>query len=511
MVFRWRVVGYWLSRMRRTSTSAGSCVLSTPRAERYALRHRVVATSSGAVGVDTKSIRLRVADRCKDAQSKGESVTAEVVILNREAVAVAADSAATVVGRGPKIYNTANKLFLLSSVAPVAVMIYGAGTFGPVPWETVVKEYRRTRGARSFGTVAEYAADFIDHLADLTQHVTRAEQLERVLMTARWELEAIRGVVEDEVTDAMADGTALDDSAVIGRILAEIEAAIERLTGSTFIEGLGATVVEREIGSAVPDWPGLVAAAFWGMPVDARVVRRARVLVCTSLRLADRSPRSGGVVVTGFGESEIFPALSHYLLDGVVANRVRARSDGGLSIGGDRSASICPFAQEDMVAAFMDGVHPGFRLALDEFVDSTVAMLIERLCGIVKDSLTAAAYGQLQDEMREARDWVTTHFESELAEYLERNNSGPIMSVVEVLPKEELAAMAEALVNLTSFKRRVTPGVETVGGPIDVAVISKGDGLVWIKRKHYFDPDLNYRYFERDRRLSYSRRPEGAS
>jgi len=32
---------------------------------------------------------------------------------------------------------------------------------------------------------------------------------------------------------------------------------------------------------------------------------------------------------------------------------------------------------------------------------------------------------------------------------------------------------------------------ETVGGPVDVAVISKGDGLIWMKRKHYFEPGLN--------------------
>ena len=69
---------------------------------------------------------------------------------------------------------------------------------------------------------------------------------------------------------------------------------------------------------------------------------------------------------------------------------------------------------------------------------------------------------------------------------------------MESLPKEELAEMAETLVNLTSFKRRVTPEAETVGGPIDVAVISKGDGLVWIKRKHYFVPELNPRYFGSD-------------
>ena len=56
---------------------------------------------------------------------------------------------------------------------------------------------------------------------------------------------------------------------------------------------------------------------------------------------------------------------------------------------------------------------------------------------------------------------------------------------------DELAAMAESLVTLTSFKRRISMEKETVGGPVDVAVISKGDGFIWIKRKHYFDPRLN--------------------
>ena len=38
--------------------------------------------------------------------------------------------------------------------------------------------------------------------------------------------------------------------------------------------------------------------------------------------------------------------------------------------------------------------------------------------------------------------------------------------------------------------------METVGGPIDVAVISKGDGFIWIKRKHYFNKDLNPQFFK---------------
>ena len=42
--------------------------------------------------------------------------------------------------------------------------------------------------------------------------------------------------------------------------------------------------------------------------------------------------------------------------------------------------------------------------------------------------------------------------------------------------------------------------LETVGGPIDVAVISKGDGFIWVNRKHYFEPDKNPQFFSRFQR-----------
>jgi hypothetical protein len=63
--------------------------------------------------------------------------------------------------------------------------------------------------------------------------------------------------------------------------------------------------------------------------------------------------------------------------------------------------------------------------------------------------------------------------------------------------EDELAVMAETLVSLTSFKRKMSRDAETVGGDIDVAVISKGDGYIWVKRKHYFPPELNLRYLKR--------------
>jgi hypothetical protein len=49
-----------------------------------------------------------------------------------------------------------------------------------------------------------------------------------------------------------------------------------------------------------------------------------------------------------------------------------------------------------------------------------------------------------------------------------------------------MAAMAEALVELTALRRKVDSHLESVGGPTDVAVISKGDGFIWVKLKALF-------------------------
>jgi hypothetical protein len=66
-----------------------------------------------------------------------------------------------------------------------------------------------------------------------------------------------------------------------------------------------------------------------------------------------------------------------------------------------------------------------------------------------------------------------------------------------MLPVDELAELAETLISIESLKERVTRPTESVSGPIDVAVISKSDGFIWIRRKHYFDPELNPRFFAR--------------
>ena len=76
-----------------------------------------------------------------------------------------------------------------------------------------------------------------------------------------------------------------------------------------------------------------------------------------------------------------------------------------------------------------------------------------------------------------------------------KNYTDPLINAVASLSKEDLAEMSESLIYLTSLKRRITFAEENVGGPVDVAIISKGDGFIWIKRKQYFKPELNQNFF----------------
>ena len=70
-------------------------------------------------------------------------MTAVAGILNKQGVAIAADSAVTVSGfQGRKVYNSANKIFTLSKYHPVGIAIYNSAQFMGIPWEILIKEYR---------------------------------------------------------------------------------------------------------------------------------------------------------------------------------------------------------------------------------------------------------------------------------------------------------------------------------------------------------------------------------
>ncbi|WP_156927248.1 hypothetical protein [Azospirillum halopraeferens] len=85
-------------------------------------------------------------------------MTSEVVIMNRRAIALAADSAVTVTSvqngrRESKYFKGANKVFELSNHSSVAIMIFNMADVHSVPWEIIIKSYRAHLGKRAFSTL----------------------------------------------------------------------------------------------------------------------------------------------------------------------------------------------------------------------------------------------------------------------------------------------------------------------------------------------------------------------
>jgi hypothetical protein len=72
-----------------------------------------------------------------------------------------------------------------------------------------------------------------------------------------------------------------------------------------------------------------------------------------------------------------------------------------------------------------------------------------------------------------------------------RNMAGP--AVVPSMPLADAIDLARFCAEVTVGYSRFTPGAETVGGPIDVAAISRHERFKWVQRKHYYPPELNPR------------------
>jgi hypothetical protein len=160
-------------------------------------------------------------------------------------------------------------------------------------------------------------------------------------------------------------------------------------------------------------------------------------------------------------------------------------------------AAIVPLAQDDVVQTIISGIHPLYQ---ESFKKQFVTHISERYAKIITASNPSLAPNVVTQQARKFASEDYDGLSKQLNDEMFHKYTLPIVTIVSALPKDELALMAETLVNITSYMRRVSADLETVGGATDVAVISKKDGFIWIKRKHYFDAEHNYQFFT-DKRI----------
>jgi hypothetical protein len=417
-------------------------------------------------------------------------VTAEIAVMNEEAIALAADSAVT----GPaKIFTSANKIFALSKYHPVALMVFNSAQFHSVPWETIVKQYRRELGDKSFPTLDGHVDHFLNYFNTAKALFPPEAQQRGIGILIYSMFQAIRNDAFRDVEGRMAQGDKLTGKEVVEEIEGSIAWHHGRWKGAKLRPKLPKNyreTVRKKYAVLVDD---AINAVFERVPLSARARQQLRQLlpwIAAKDLPFERLPTHSGIVIAGFGSRDVFPRLRRFDFECVIADRLKFVEQPPIDVGPDERAVIVPFAQREQVETFMEGMDHKLR----EHLSGWWHEKLNDLVGEVGDhlNLSAERQGDLAEAFRDrCVEIVGDEYESTLNQFSWNNNVEPIIDIVGMLPKDELAEMAESLVNLTSFKRRVTPEAETVGGPIDVAVISRGDGFIWIKRKHYFSTELN--------------------
>lgn len=425
-------------------------------------------------------------------------MTAVVGILNKHAMALAADSAVTIGGtNGRKIFNKANKVFTLSKQHPVGIMIYNSASFMATPWETIIKVYRKQLGDRSFLNLKAYETDFIRFLRSKDFFTTPEMQIAYLENFAR---EIIEHVVKEVVSQnrGLFDNPSVENQAAF---LVFMEEKFDFLVTSWED---GQVCCEEFTDYSFEMFSSYSSALFEkikqdrfdanGITIPEGLLGKMKLSVYHILRAEEDFFGFTGLIFCGFGEEEIYPQLIPVNISMVIDGRLRfyVNEERVASISNENNGAICPFAQTDVIDTILTGIDPSLDTIYLENFEAIFKKYNEAILGSVGDS------NELLKEQIENLDSakLVETFNKMNQQIKRKNYIEPLMSAVSNLSKDDLAEMAESLIYLTYLKRRITFAEESVGGPVDVAIISKGDGFVWIKRKHYFRPELNQHFFD---------------
>lgn len=433
-------------------------------------------------------------------------MTAVVAIMNKSGIALAADSAVTVTNgtegySSSKIYNTANKLFMLSKYHPVGIMVYSSADFMQIPWELIIKLYRKSISNKSFNTISDYRNDFLEFMLSSSHFSFIEKESDYISSVINNVTSYAISVTDRNLSSNTEFKKELDASE--GKALSKrgVEILLEKMqeVKNDFLSNYEKIKGFEDYGfeEFCTEYQQNVFIAFEKCIsknfVDLRIFTELKTeLLLLSFEYLTRNNfrfRSTGVVFAGFGDSEIYPSLCSIEIDGILDKKLRCVDRQVHKVSEQDRGIIVPFAQKDVMQMFIEGIDPNIEKVFEDAFVKVMEGYNSMLANAVEDSKTKETILNIN-----INDLKHT-FRQEIWQAKIQWQILPTINTVEILSKEDLAEMAESLIYLTFLKKRTSSNEENVGGPIDVAIISKGDGFIWKNRKHYFEKELNQHFF----------------
>jgi hypothetical protein len=438
-------------------------------------------------------------------------MTTEIAILNQSAIALAADSAVTLTSsdgssESRKTYNSANKLFTLSKYEPIGLMIYGNATLAGIPWEPIIKKYREQLSGDYFVELEDYCTDFFDfvqtHICSLDLEILYVRD---VALDA---ISIIHPIAQEWVQEELQrspDGIHRKDltnkyNEIVTGLVNHVIRWVKESKNHTQLTNTKLSSYTKKYMNAIL---ASINSKFQDGILSDETIAKFAILVfyLSKTNYCSESigkPKGSGIVIAGYGVNDMFPSCYNHKVYGAFdGNLLFDRIDSSI-ISHTARAIIIPFAQSHDVVTFMDGIAPNINHFIRQLFGEIYG---EQLASLLTDELSTNKFikknksGAASDLVRQACIHMRDLAFTEIEKFQRSVSSLPIIQTTAFLNKSEMSTMAETLVNLVSFRKQVAGQESTVGGPIDVAIISKGDGFVWVKRKHYFPANLNHQFF----------------
>jgi hypothetical protein len=423
----------------------------------------------------------------------GSGMTTEIAVINRLGLALATDSAVTISGGGndAKVFDTGDKLFELVEQHPIGIMINGNMDFLGVPWELLIKDFRVHAKACPHGSMRAW----VEHLLDFTA--------KHAALTVPAQNRYVRDAIIDSfetvkrlVSASLFAAAVSNDRQLYRTIYGVIDGQIALHTAAGIpdsLKGVSEEALLKRYGLVINRQ---ISQRFQPVEVKATMRRKLRQLALCMLRSKSPTDHNTGLIIGGFAHNDMFPSLCVVEIDGAVLGTIRS------SIGEERTVhrtaypgGVISFAQTDVIDRILGGADNRFIEQTDEWIKSALGGTKDALVDLFsKANMTPSLASGVLDDIIGV---VSSEYREQFAKTAKTNFQKAFNDMVAMMPKRELIELAEALVSITTIERKATSGQATVGGPVDVAFITKHDGFVWIKRKHYFESRLNPRYFWR--------------
>ena len=420
-------------------------------------------------------------------------MTCEIAIMNKQAAVLAADSATTVTqwvngSKEERYFKGTNKIFQISNYQPVGMMIYAASNLQGVPWEIVAKDFREHLDQKTFKDLSGYAQQLFTYVQSHDQlfpkDFQRASFLEDAVKAASLHL-YLKLLVDESVKSADSEQSR---TTAIHELMANNLAEVENEELPTHFE-------QRDLDEALASYAKELAEKLRkqyendsntnGVDLDNLADLAIRLLLKRYSQYMDKT----GIVVAGFGENDYFPSYREYSCYGLLLGKFLFDEESNQQVDRNSPSFIKPFATTAMVNTFVVGFSPDVFGLVKEETRKSVKAFAESVSADHGVDFGSALDSSVENVVEQHTNaWVNSAFS---------NHAWPLLRVIGSLPVDEMAELAETLIMLESLKEKVTQPTESVGGPIDVCVISKTEGFIWIKRKHYFDPKLNPHFFRR--------------